>query len=102
MLLEHRSIGNLYCAARATNRAGRFEGCQRLRYPGAPNAQHHRKDIMSDRDDVAVETIVREQQPPRQTFLKLVSRIAECKLRVLYQEKMHVVQQRWRTVRSRS
>ena len=59
--LQDGAIDDFDLATRALERACCFQGSECLGDAGAAHAQHHRKLVVRDRNDRAVEAITREQ-----------------------------------------
>lgn len=83
-LLEFLAVYNFYSAARVPDYLLSLQDAGSNRHTRPIRAQHDREEIVCDRHDIGVDSVLGHQQPSRQAFLDLVMSIASGSLGYLY------------------
>src|SRR6266436_5859005 len=86
--LESFSIPYGDVSARRRYQTAAFESVQRLRDAGPADREHQRQEVVSERQRVDAQPVVRHQDPARQALVQFGLRIADCGLRSLDHERL--------------
>src|SRR5262249_61674520 len=69
-VLEHRAVEDLDVTAAVADQAGALQEASRDGHRGAPHAEHLSEKLLRQRDDIAVDAVVRLQQPTAKSGLE--------------------------------
>src|SRR5262249_24881634 len=79
-VLELRAVEDLDVTAPIADQAGALQELRRDSHRGTPHAQHLSEKLLRQRDDIAVDAIVRLQQPTAKSRFEAMQRIARDRL----------------------
>jgi hypothetical protein len=89
-IFDRRAIQELDVTAAIADEAGALQQTGRERDGGAPHSQHLAEKLLRQRDDIAVDAIMRLQQPTAKPGLEGMQRIARHRLLDLRQQQIVV------------
>src|SRR5262245_40819301 len=79
-VFERRAVEDLDVTAAVADQAGALQEASRDGHRGAPHAEHLSEKLLRQRDDIAVDAVVRLQQPTAKSGLEAMQRIARNRL----------------------
>jgi len=88
-LFERRAIDDVDEAAAVTDQAGALQQARRDRHRGAAHTEHLPEKLLRQRDRIAIDAIVRLQQPAAEPGLERMERVARDRL--LHLRKQEIV-----------
>jgi hypothetical protein len=91
-LLQPSSVDDCHVTAFARNDATSFKVFHGKRHARPIRRHHHAKKIVGDRQFVAVNTVMRHEEPARDPLFEFAASVGECRVSSLYEEGMRVMQ----------
>src|SRR5262249_56233537 len=75
-VFEHRAVEDLDVTAAVADQAGALQEASRDGHRGAPHAEHLSEKLLRQRDDIAVDAVVRLRQPTPKPALQAIQPLA--------------------------
>ena len=91
-LLQPLTIADDNAAALGADRTSTFQNMQRHRHAGALTSDHHRHELMGERQVIAIDAVVAHQQPTSEPRLQRMMSVADRAVRDLDQVCVNISQ----------
>jgi len=91
--LDKSAIDDLHSAAGFLHSTPERQSLQGCGYSCSAHAEHDRKEIMRERNGVAVKPVTGKKKPPRQPSFEAMASVAQRRLRALDKKSLYVIHQ---------